>query len=229
MNITVLTLFPEMFRGVLEASIVKRAQEKEAVSIHCINIRDFSVDTYKTVDDHPYGGGAGMILRVDVIDRAICAAKSRFPSIPSTVVLLDPQGIPYTQKIARRLSVTQHIILVCAHYEGIDERIRVLCDLELSIGDYIVTGGEIPAMIIIDSVTRLLPGVLKKEEATVHESFEQSLLEYPQYTRPETYNGVQVPDILRSGNHKAISDWRNQEALKRTKLRRPDLIQKDQG
>lgn len=224
MQITVLTLFPEMFRGILESSILKRAQEKEAVSIHCINIRDFSTDSYKTVDDHPYGGGVGMILRVDVIDRALRAAKSRFPDIPSTVILLDPQGSPYSQKTARRLSTEQHLILICAHYEGIDERVRELCNQEISIGDYIVTGGEIPAMVIIDSVTRLLPGVLKKEQATIHESFEQPLLEYPQYTRPEEYNGMRVPDILLSGNHKAIGDWRQKEALRRTTLRRPDLL-----
>lgn len=227
MHITVLTLFPEMFTGVFGTSIIKRAQEKGLVSIECINIRDFSNDAYKTVDDHPYGGGVGMILRVDVLDRAITAAKSKLPNVSAKVILLDPQGTPYVQKTARSLSQESHLIFVCGHYEGIDERIRSLCDLEYSLGDFVVTGGEIPVMAVVDSVVRLLPGVLKKSDATIHESFEQPLLEYPQYTRPEDYKGMKVPDILLSGNHKAIEDWRSSEALQRTKTRRPDLLSRD--
>lgn len=230
MKISILTLFPEMFSGPFSSSIVKRAQDKQAVSIEYINIRDAATDTYKSVDDHPYGGGAGMILRVDVVDRAIQSIKSRPKAgqpLAKKVILLDPQGTPYTQKKARELSTFEHLVLVCGHYEGVDERIRTLVDEEISIGDFVLTGGEIPAMVIVDSVVRLIPGVLRNEEATLHESFEQSLLEYPQYTRPETYKGSSVPLVLVSGNHKAIAVWRQEQSLKRTTLRRPDLALKE--
>lgn len=210
-----------MFSGPFASSILKKAQQRDILSIEYINIRDFATDNYKSVDDHPYGGGVGMVLRVDVIDRAI--QKSKIKSQKSKVILLDPQGTPYTQKKARALSKLDHLILVCGHYEGVDERIRGLVDEEISIGDYVLTGGEIPAMAVVDSVVRLIPDVLR-EDATLHESFERPVLEYPQYTRPETYKGKRVPGILLSGNHKTIATWRREQSLKRTKERRPDLL-----
>ena len=213
-----------MFTGPFDASILKRARSQEKISIEYIQLRDFASDHYKSVDDHPYGGGTGMILRVDVVDQAITYAKSSVTAHTQKVISLDPQGERYTQTIAKSLSTIDHLILLCAHYEGVDERIRDLVDMELSIGDYVLTGGEIPAMVIVDSVVRLIPGVLAKSDATTHESFEEGLLEYPQYTRPDIYNEKTVPPVLLSGNHKAIADWRKEEAIKRTKKRRPDLL-----
>lgn len=214
MKITILTLFPEMFTGPFDYSIVKRAVDKKIVSIDIVNIRDFATDKHKSVDDHPYGGGVGMIVRVDVVDRAINAVKSE----KSTIILLDPGGIPYSQSTARNLATKNHLILVCGHYEGVDQRIRKLVDMELSIGRYILTGGEIPAMVVTDSVVRLIPGVLKKEVATKLESFSrEGILEYPQYTKPQTYRGMGVPEILRSGDHKNIATWRDNQAVLRSK------------
>lgn len=224
MKFYILTLFPEMFTGPFDYSIVKRAIQKSFVDITIINIRDFTIDGYKTVDDHPYGGGTGMILRVDVIDRALKSIP-----VPTKKILLDPVGVPYTQMKATQLSRQESITLVCGHYEGIDERVRTLVDEEISIGDYVLTGGEIPAMALIDSVTRLVPGVLKTSETTRDESFSDTkkMLEYPQYTRPETYLGKNVPDILLSGNHKAIKEWKQNESHKRTLTRRKDLLCQD--
>jgi tRNA (guanine37-N1)-methyltransferase len=226
MHITIVTLFPEMFIGPLTESIVKRAQNKNIVTISYVQIRDFAQDTHKSVDDHPYGGGAGMILRVDIVDEAINHAKSLRPKDKTRIILLDPQGSVYSQQIARQLSSYEHLILVCGHYEGVDERIRQLVDEEISIGDYILTCGEIPAMVLVDSIVRLLPGTLKKEGVTTDESFsgETLSLEYPQYTTPRTYNGNTVPEILLSGHHKHIAMWRQKEAQKRTQLRRSDLV-----
>ncbi|MEK7129828.1 MAG: tRNA (guanosine(37)-N1)-methyltransferase TrmD [Patescibacteria group bacterium] len=225
MHFTILTLFPEMFSGPFDYSIVKRAQERKIVTVDLVNIRNFATDKYKSVDDHPYGGGAGMVLRVDVVDRALHNAKCQMPNAKWRTILLDPQGKPYTQQKALELSHLDHLILLCGHYEGVDERIRTLVDEEISIGDYITTGGEIPAMVVVDSITRLIPGVLKKTEATQRESFssDEPLLEYPQYTRPETYKRMSVPDILLSGNHAKIDTWRKEQAHVRTKTRRPDL------
>jgi tRNA (guanine37-N1)-methyltransferase len=223
MKLSILTLFPDMFRGPFDQSIIRRAIDKKLIAIDYINIRDFAQDTYKTVDGHPYGGGVGMILRVDVVDRAIKNAKCQMPNAKSKTILLDAGGRPYTQSKAKELSTVDHLILICAHYEGVDHRIRNLVDEEISIGDYILTGGEIPAMVLVDSVTRLIPGVLSKPEATVHESFSEPFLEYPQYTEPQTYNGVSVPPVLLSGNHKKIDQWRTSESLTRTKTHRPDL------
>jgi len=206
-----------MFHGPFDQSIVKRAIDKKLVSIDYINIRDFASDTYKSVDGRPYGGGGGMILRVDVVDRALQSIQK------GHTILLDAGGTRYTQNKAKELSKIDHLILICGHYEGVDHRIRSLVDEEISIGDYVLTGGEIPAMVLVDSVTRLIQGVLAKPEATVHESFTQSMLEYPQYTAPQTYKGLKIPPILLSGNHKAIDTWRKSEALKRTKTQRPDL------
>jgi tRNA (guanine37-N1)-methyltransferase len=233
MQFTILTLFPEMFSGPFDYSIVSRAQEKNIVSINYVNIRDFAEDKHKSVDDRPYGGGAGMILRVDVVDRALQSVRRQSIKVSEhqdstkkeLVVLLDPRGKTYTQSVAEELATYEHIILLCGHYEGVDERIRDLVDEQISIGDYIVTGGEIPSMIIVDSITRLLGGVLVNPQATKKESF-HGLLEYPQYTRPARYKGKTVPDVLLSGNHKQITEWETQEAKKITAQNRPDLMKK---
>lgn len=214
-----------MFSGPFDYSILKRAQEKKLVDIDLVDIRTFATDAYRSVDDHPFGGGPGMILRVDVIDRALQSIKTN----KSLVVLLDPQGTPYTQKKARSLSRVDHLILVCGHYEGIDDRVRSLVDEEISVGDYVLTGGEIPAMIVVDSVVRLLPGVLAKKDATALESFTDGLLEYPQYTHPREYKGVEVPPILLGGNHAAIAKWQRDAQKTRTEKRRPDLVGKRKG
>lgn len=224
MIISILTLFPDMFDGPFGTSIIKRAIAKKQIIVRCINMRDFSTDAYKSVDHHPYGGGTGMILRVDVVDRAIAAAKKSAKGKRAHIVLMDPQGTPYSQTKAHEFTKYDHLILICGHYEGVDERVRDLVSEEISIGDYVLTGGEIPAMVIVDSVTRLLPNVLAKADATVHESFSENLLEYPQYTRPEVYKNRSVPSVLLSGNHKVIADWRTEEAKKKTLLRRPDLL-----
>lgn len=223
MYITILTLFPDMFKGPFDESIIKRAVQKKAVSITYVNIRDFATDKHKSVDDHPYGGGVGMILRVDVVSRAITHARSLHPECKSTVILMDPLGKPFTQPDAKRLVTLEHIIFLCGHYEGIDERIRAFCDETISLGDFILTCGELPAMVITDAVVRLLPGVLKKEGVTANESFEQNLLEYPQYTKPDTFEGNTVPLVLKSGDHKKIKEWQHQQAIEKTKNLRPDL------
>ncbi len=219
MKVSILTLFPDMFRGPFDQSIVHRAVEKRLVTIEYVDIRTFASDKYKTVDDHPYGGGVGMILRVDVVDRALQMVKGKNVKEKSHTILLDAGGTPYTQKKARELSNVDHLILVCGHYEGVDARVRTLVDEEISIGDYVLTGGEIPAMVVVDSVVRLVPGVLAKPEATVNESFNESLLEYPQYTQPREYNGVAVPEELLSGNHAAIAAFRKKAAIVRTRER----------
>jgi tRNA (guanine37-N1)-methyltransferase len=228
LHISIVTLFPELFTSPFSQSIIKRAIDKKNVSLEYVNLRDFSTDSYKSVDDHPYGGGHGMILRVDIIDRALQKTKTdpdvRRDDTKTHVILLDPQGEPYKQAKAKELSTFNHLILICGHYEGIDERVRALVDEELSIGDYILTGGEIPAMVVVDSVVRLLPQTLKKREATVDESFTENSLEYPQYTRPETYKNLHVPEILLRGNHQKIDQWRKDKARERTKIRRPDLL-----
>lgn len=209
MVISILTLFPDMFSGPFSYSIVKRAQEKELVKINLVNIRDFATDAYKTVDDKPYGGGVGMILKVDVIDRALQYVNNQQLAINNKrTVLLDPKGAQYTQAKAKKLSTYDHLILVCGHYEGVDERIRTLVDESISVGPYILTGGELPAMVLTDSVTRLITGVLKPE-ATHTESFsEKDILEPPAYTRPEEYKGMKVPEVLLSGNHAEIEKWK---------------------
>ena len=189
MHISILTLFPDMIRGPFDQSIIKRALDKKLITIDYINIRNFATDNYKTVDGHPYGGGLGMILRVDVVDRAIKSVKS-VKGIKEKIILLDAGGTPYTQKKAKDLSKIDHLILICGHYEGVDHRIRSLVSEEISIGDYVLTGGEIPAMVVTDSIVRLIPGVLGKPEATIHESFSEPSLEYPQFTEPQTYNGL---------------------------------------
>lgn len=220
MKIDILTLFPEMFNGFKESSIIKRAINKGLVEINIINFRDYSKLNNKQVDDTPYGGGAGMVLMCDPIVRAIEDLKSN----DSLVILLCPQGKMFNQKKVKELSKYRHLIIICGHYEGFDERIREFVDLELSIGDYILTGGELPAMIITDAVTRLLPGVIN-EESFINDSFNDNLLDYPTYTRPEVYRGLKVPDVLLSGNHAKIKEFREAQRYKRTKERRPDLLE----
>lgn len=229
MRISILTLFPEMFAGPLTHSIVKHAQEKKLVAINIVNIRDYGIGRHKIVDDKPYGGGVGMVLKVDVLDQAIQDVKDKnLTSDEQKVILLTAQGKQFTQQKAGELSELKHLILICGHYEGFDERIKTFIDEEVSIGDFITTGGEIPAMLITDAVTRLIPGVLKPE-ATAHESFSlkennNTLLEFPHYTTPATYNNMHVPDVLLSGNHKEIEKWRKEKAVEITKKVRPDLL-----
>ena len=230
MIISILTLFPGVFVGPFGESMVKRAQKKKLIDIRFINIREFATDRYRSVDDHPYGGGHGMILRVDVVDRALTFAtrNTQRATQNTRTILLDPQGTPYHQNKARELSALDHLILICGHYEGVDERVRSLVDEELSIGDYVLTGGEIPAMVVVDSVARLIPGVLTKKAAVQEESFsgDLGLLEEPQYTRPSSYASMNVPEVLLSGDHKKIAAWRWREANAKTKTRRPDLLRK---
>ena len=221
MKIDILTLFPNMFDGFLNESIIKRAIEKEVVKINVVNFREYSKLNNNQVDDTPYGGGAGMVLMCDPIVSAIEDLKDD----DTTVILMTPQGIPYKQETARELKLKKHIILVCGHYEGFDERIRNFVDMEIRIGDYVLTGGELPAMVICDSVIRLLDGVIR-EGSHVEDSFTDNLLDYPTYTKPYDFRGMKVPDVLLSGNHKKIDEYRREESLKRTTERRPDLLEK---
>ena len=226
MNIDVLSIFPEMFEGVFGHSILKKAAEKEAVNYNVVNFRDFADNKHQTVDDYPYGGGAGMVLKPQPIFDAVADLKDRAKSAAPRVILMCPQGERYTQKKAEELAKEEHLIFICGHYEGYDERIRehVITD-EISIGDYVLTGGELGAMVIIDSVVRLLPGVLGSEESHIQDSFSTGLLEHPHYTRPADFRGLKVPDVLISGNHRLIEEWRGKESLKRTLTRRPDLLE----
>ena len=220
MKFDVLTLFPEMF-NCLNESILGRAIEKDLININLINIRDFSKDKHKKVDDTPYGGGAGMVMMPDVVYDAYKSLNSK----DAKVIYMSPQGQKLNQKKVVELSKEKHIILLCGHYEGIDQRvIDEIVDEEISIGDYVLTGGELPAMIVIDSVSRYIEGVLK-DDSTKEESFSEGLLEYPQYTRPEVFNGKQVPEVLLSGHHENIDKWRREQSLINTKKKRPDLLE----
>ncbi len=218
MKITILTLFPEMFQGPFSYSIIKRAQQKKLIKIDLVNIRDFGIGRHKIVDDRPYGGGVGMVLRVDVIDKAITNVKCQMSNVKcrEQIILTDPRGKTFTQDRAGELSKLDHLILIAGHYEGVDERVKEhLVDETLSIGNYVLTGGEIPAMVVVDTVSRLISGVLTKPEATLYESFSHfsTSIEHPQYTRPNTYEGWRVPKILISGNHKEITSWRSKKTL----------------
>lgn len=226
MNIDVLTLFPEMFDGVLGNSILKKAAEQKAVHYNIVNFREFADNKHKTVDDYPYGGGAGMVLKPQPIFDAVAHLKEKAKSEKPRVILLCPQGKTHNQKIAEQLAEEEHLIFICGHYEGYDERIRehVITD-EISIGDYVLTGGELGAMVVIDSVVRLLPEVLGNEESHRKDSFSTGFLEHPHYTRPADFRGMKVPDVLVSGNHRLIDEWREKESLRRTYERRPDLLQ----
>jgi len=220
MKIDILTLFPEMFKGPFDESMVKRAQKKNLVQIKIHNLRKWAEDKRKTVDEKPFGGGVGMVLMIKPIAKALKDLKKP----KSKVILLDPRGKVFNQKTAQRLSKSNHLIFICGHYEGVDERVKErLIDEEISIGDYVLTGGELPTMIVIDTLVRLIPGVLEKSEATQKESF-SPLLEYPQYTKPANFKGWQVPEVLLSGDHKKIDQWRQKMSLEITKKRRPDLL-----
>lgn len=221
MKIDVLTLFPSMFDGFINESIIKRAIESKKVEINIHNIRDYSLDPHKKVDDYGYGGGAGMVLMPQPIFDAVEDLKTD----DSKVILMTPQGIQYNQSKAYELSKEKHLIIICGHYEGFDERIRSIVDIEISIGDFVLTGGEIPAMAISDSIIRLLDGVIE-EESHVKDSFNDNLLDYPVYTHPADFRGMKVPDVLLSGHHENINKWRREEQLKRTSERRPDLLEK---
>jgi len=225
MRIDVLSLFPAMFKGIFGESILKKAYEKEAVSYNVINFREYADNKHNQVDDYPYGGGAGMVLKPQPIFDAVDALRNEKQSKPR-VVLMCPQGERYTQQKAEELAKEEHLVFICGHYEGYDERIRehVVTD-EISIGDYVLTGGELGAMVVIDSVVRLLPGVLGNEDSPIQDSFSSGLLEHPHYTRPSDFRGMKVPDELISGNHRLIDEWREKESLRRTFERRPDLLE----
>ena len=220
MKIDILTLFPEMFEGFINTSIIKRAIEKEIIQVNLINFRDYSPLNNKQVDDTPYGGGAGMILRCEPIFECLDSMDTE----DAYIILLSPEGTKYKQDVAKRLKEHKHLIIICGHYEGFDERIKTRVDEVISIGDYILTGGEIPAMAITDSVARLLPGVITKASLD-DESFNDNLLDYPTYTKPAEYRGLKVPEVLVSGNHKLIDEYRKNMKIEKTKALRPDLME----
>lgn len=226
MKFDVLTLFPDAFKAILNDSIIGNAQEQGLIEINTFNIRDFSTNKHRKVDDYPYGGGSGMVMAAPPIYEAYMSIAKKSDYKPR-LIYMSPQGRVFNQSIAAELKEYGHLVLLCGHYEGIDERIiEEIVDDEISIGDYVLTGGELPAMVVIDSVSRLVPGVLSSDEAYMEESHYNGLLEYPQYTRPYEYNGNKVPDILLSGHHANIQKWRRQQALKRTFKKRPDLLKK---
>ncbi|EAF5659237.1 tRNA (guanosine(37)-N1)-methyltransferase TrmD [Listeria innocua] len=225
MKIDILSIFPDMFSGVTGSSIIKKAIENERVAVEVTDFREYAEGKHQVVDDYPYGGGAGMLLKAQPIFDAVQAVKDKQPETKPRVILMDPAGKRFDQKMAEELAEEEHLVFICGHYEGYDERIREhLVTDEVSIGDYILTGGEIGAMIVMDSVIRLLPGVLGNKDSAVTDSFSTGLLEHPHYTRPADFRGMKVPDILLSGNHAWIEEWRDKESLKRTYERRPDLL-----
>ena len=226
MLIDILTIFPEVFTP-LEVSIIKRAKEKGLVKINIYNLRDFTQNKHKQVDDFAYGGGTGMVMKPEPIFEGIEHIKKirnlQFAICNSKVILLSPQGTLLTQKMAKTLSQEKHLILICGHYEGVDERVRTVVNQEISIGDYVLTGGELPAMVLVDSICRLIPGVLPRE-AVEEDSFSTGVFDWPHYTRPPVYRGLKVPDVLLSGNHRKIANWRQKQAEERTRSLRPDLM-----
>ena len=221
MDIYYLTLFPEMYEGVLGSSILKRAEDKGIVNYHMINFRDFSHNKHNKVDDYPYGGAAGMVLKPEPVFEAMDSLKLD----NKRVILMCPQGQPFNQKLAEELAEEENIVFINGHYEGYDERIRSLVTDEVSIGDYVLTGGELASMAMTDAIVRLIPDVLSNEKSHQEDSFSTGLLEHPHYTRPREYRGMKVPDVLLSGNHKLIEEWRYEQSLKRTRERRPDLLE----
>ena len=221
MKVDVLTLFPAMFAGPLDESILRRARESGRLELALHDLRDWTHDRHRTVDGTPYGGGPGMVLKPEPIFEAI----DELATDTTQVVMLTPQGEPFRQATARRLSAHEHLLLLCGSYEGFDERIRTRVHHEISIGDYVLTNGALPAMVVIDAVTRLLPGVLGDDASSVEESFSENTLDYPQYTRPAEYRGLEVPEVLQNGNHAAIEQWRREQAEQRTRERRPDLLE----
>ena len=226
MRIDIISIFPKMFSAVLDESIVKRAQAKAKVKIFTHDLRDYTLDKHRKVDDRPFGGGSGMVMQVEPIFRAIAAIRKKIKG-RAKVILLCPQGKRFNQANAKKLSACRNLIFICGHYEGIDERVRErLVDEEISIGDYVLTGGELAAMVVIDSLVRLIPGVLGDKNSLNFESFEGNLLEYPQYSRPAKFKNWEVPEVLVSGDHRKIQAWRKLQSVKRTKARRPDLLKK---
>ncbi|MGI6038465.1 MAG: tRNA (guanosine(37)-N1)-methyltransferase TrmD [Limnochordia bacterium] len=225
MRIDILTLFPEMFTGPFDQSIMQRAREKGLLELFIWNIRDFTTDRHRVVDDTPYGGGPGMVLKPEPIFAAV-ETVSQGHREPGRIILLSPQGKPFNQKVATNLAQEKRLILLCGHYEGFDERIRQGLTLEeISIGDYVLTGGELPAMVLVDAVVRLIPGVLGESRSHMEDSFSEGLLEHPHYTKPRLFRGMEVPEVLLSGHHEKIARWRRKEALRRTWLRRPELLE----
>ena len=220
----ILTLFPDMFQSPFASSVLKKAIDKGVIRVNIYNIRDFTTDKHHVVDDSPYGGGSGMVMKAGPIVEGIERVESTNGS--PRVILMTPQGIPFNHGEAKRLSQYDHLLFICGRYEGVDERVREYIDEELSIGDYILTGGELAVMVVIDAVSRFVPGVLGSEVSVLEESFANTLLEYPQYTRPRVFRGKRVPEVLISGNHREIAHWRRKETLKRTLVRRPDLLEK---
>ena len=225
MKIDVLTLFPRMFEGPMSESIIGKAVDKNLLSINVMNFREFSTNKHQNVDDYPYGGGAGMLLTAQPVLSAFDHIQEQTPETKKRVILLDPAGKPFDQKKAEELAEEEHLIFICGHYEGYDERIRSIVTDEISLGDYVLTGGELGAMVVIDATARLLPDALGNQESAITDSFSTGLLEHPHYTRPASYKGMDVPEVLLSGNHKRIEDWRERESLKRTYERRPDLLE----
>lgn len=226
MNFHILTLFPDMVEQGLNTSIIGRAVEKGTLSIETVNIRDYTIEKHKKVDDYPYGGGAGMVMQAQPIYDAYLAVVEKIGYRPRCIYL-TPQGSLFCQQTAKELAKEEDVILLCGHYEGIDERVleEIVTDY-ISIGDYVLTGGELPAMVMVDAISRMVPGVLSNQESGETESLEGNLLEYPQYSRPETWNGKSVPSILLSGNHQKVDEWRREQSILRTKERRPDLFEK---
>jgi tRNA (guanine37-N1)-methyltransferase len=218
----ILTLFPEMFRSPLEGSIIGKAREGGKITINLFNIRDYAEGKHRVTDDYPYGGGKGMIMKPEPIIKGVEAIRAGDPQ--ARTILMTPQGTPLRQAMVKRLAQLAHLVLICGRYEGVDERVREVVDEEISIGDYVLTGGELAALVLVDAVARLIPGVLGNEGAGDDDSFSQGLLEYPQYTRPQEFAGRPVPEILLSGDHEAVEQWRRKEALRKTWERRPDLI-----
>ncbi|MCD6153347.1 MAG: tRNA (guanosine(37)-N1)-methyltransferase TrmD [Syntrophobacterales bacterium] len=225
MRFDILSVFPEMFQTPFGCSLIKKAIDKQLIEIHLHDIRSYTMDKHRTTDDYPYGGGSGMVMKVEPVARALDDIVPKGNN--AHVVLMTPQGETFKQKIVEELSRYSQIILICGHYEGVDERIRKhLVDREISIGDYILTGGELPAMVVVDAVSRLVPKVLGNRESALFDSFSTGLLEGPQYTRPQKYRSWGVPDVILSGDHKKINEWRRKTSLKRTLMRRPDLLAK---
>lgn len=226
MRIDVLTLFPRMFEGPMGESIIGKAQERGLVDLHISNFRDFSDNKHQNVDDYPYGGGAGMLLKVQPVYDNLQKIEEASPTTNKRVILLDPAGKPFDQKMAEEFSEEEHLVFICGHYEGYDERIRSLVTDEVSLGDYVLTGGELGAMVMIDATVRLLPDVLGNNASAQTDSHSTGLLEHPQYTRPAVFNEMKVPAVLMNGNHQLIAQWQLKESLRRTYLRRPDMLEK---
>lgn len=223
MIIDIVSIFPDMFEGPLSASIIGLAQERGLLEVRRHDLRDWTHDRHRSTDDSPYGGGPGMVMKPQPLFEAV-EAVTALEEEPATVIFFTPAGVPFSQALAEKLSGEERLILVCGRYEGFDERVLSMADLDLSIGDYVLTGGELPAMVVVDAVSRLLPGVLGDDQSNVDESFSDGLLEYPQYTRPAVYRGMEVPDVLRSGDHARIESWRREHSIRRTARVRPELL-----